>query len=120
MGMPKLSKNAWNRTREQNMLCLKHFLSSRRWLSATGSCKCTARLQEFDENEPALKALRERMPQNKLFANMYMNIPALFSLVWPQLLEKPRSHRLALTCTEHERGQEGFVRGGSFGPLNTA
>ena len=42
MGMPKLSQNARNRTREQNVLCLKHLLSSRRWLSATGSCQCTA------------------------------------------------------------------------------
>ena len=84
MGKPKLSKNARKRAREQNISCLTHFWSFCRWLSATGSCKCTARLQECDENVLALKALRERIPQQKRIINTCVSILALLSLLWPQ------------------------------------
>ena len=60
MGRPKLRKNLHV---SKMILHFKHFLSSRPWLSATGSCKRTTTLQEGDEHEPTLQALRERMPQ---------------------------------------------------------
>ena len=59
MGIPKLCKTARKRARGQGTLCLKNFLELLPVAVSDGVVQVHCRLQEYDENEPALKVLRQ-------------------------------------------------------------